>query len=68
VDLERLKDDEEWLSDTHVVFGLLFVHRLFFNFFSFSTEQGLFSGLCSAQYLGGSENQALGHKRLANVN
>jgi len=28
-DLERLKSNGEWLTDSHITFSLLFVHRLF---------------------------------------
>jgi hypothetical protein len=67
-DLERLKNDKKWLSDSHLTLSLLFVLFPFVYFVSISTiKQGLFSRLCPTKYLGEPEDPPFGHNILDTV-
>jgi len=59
-DLTRLKNNNEWLSDSHVTFSLQFVD--FSIALSLSQwKQGLFSRLWGEKYMGKSEDPAFWH-------
>ena len=64
--LERMKDTNKWLSDSHVTFSLMFVLSFFVSSLSYSNDtQRLFLQLLPEKYLGKPENPAVGHSILA---
>jgi hypothetical protein len=60
-DLDRLKNEEKWLSDSHITFALQYV-PFFFSVISRKLE--MFQTFFSTKYSAGSEDPAFGHNIL----
>jgi hypothetical protein len=58
-DLNRLKDNSKWLTDTHVTFALMFViepHSLYYFEETYSCQQGQLPRKLEQKYLGKPQN------------
>jgi hypothetical protein len=63
-DLNRVKDNNKWLSDTHVTFSLMFAIEPRSPYYfeeTYSCHQGQLPRKLEQKYLGKRQNQAVGH-------
>lgn len=65
-DVERMKGDDTWLSDSHVCFSLMFVPSIL-SCLDLKETQGLLCRLHPEKDLGKCQNSPLGHRILASA-